>query len=212
MLPTHIQNPPISFFIFSKFLWLFSNIDIKRLRAPELRLGWKAPSRSAPGSSAFNLEKIYYKVLLQRQYSREVTQWQTCCLNVCPSVATVCVTEFSLAVLTSCRVVLIGCLNCPCRGQSQFVYIICKNMAFWRVGGYLLRILMWSQWFIRHFRTACSLYERQVYMVQEIIMTQDVLKLQYPSFIYYFYVISASLDTWQITFIEKYIFWQSRDV
>lgn len=53
----HTQNPPISFFIFSKFLRLCSNIDIKRLRASELGLGLKAPSRRAPGSSAFSPEK-----------------------------------------------------------------------------------------------------------------------------------------------------------
>lgn len=57
-LPTHIQNPPISFFIFSNFLWLCSNIDIKRLWAPELELGWKAPSHTAQGRSAFNLKEI----------------------------------------------------------------------------------------------------------------------------------------------------------
>lgn len=100
---THIQNPPISFFIFSKFLWLCSNIDIKKKKkrppAPEPGLGWKAPSRSAQGELSGQprekKKKKDYKVLLQWQYSREVTQWQTCCLNVCSSVATARVRGFS---------------------------------------------------------------------------------------------------------------------
>lgn len=100
---THIQNPPISFFIFSKFLWLCSNIDIKKKKKDRRLLspGWdgRHPAVVHRGSSAVNLgkkkKKKDYKVLLQWQYSREVTQWQTCCLNVCSSVATARVRGFS---------------------------------------------------------------------------------------------------------------------
>lgn len=118
---------------------LCSNIDIKRLQAPELMLGWKAPIHGAVGSSVFapptppSTKRRYYKALLPWQYNRVGTEKQTCCLNVCWSVATVYVTTFSLAILTSCRVVLIGCLNWrPCHGQSQFVYVIFTNMVYRR--------------------------------------------------------------------------------
>lgn len=58
---THIQNPPISFFIFSKFLWLCSNIDIKKKKKDRQLLspGWdgRHPAVVHRGSSAANLGK-----------------------------------------------------------------------------------------------------------------------------------------------------------
>lgn len=72
-------NPPISFFIFSKFLW---HIDIKHCW-----LGWEAPSRSAPGCSVVNLRKKRKKERKRKRKiancpsGREVTRWQTSCFK-----------------------------------------------------------------------------------------------------------------------------------
>lgn len=88
-LLTHSLNAPRTNTKPTYFIFHFQQISLaywyKRLLAPEVGLGWKAPSRSAPGSSAVNLwkkKKIKNqktaKVLLQCQHSREVTQWQKC--------------------------------------------------------------------------------------------------------------------------------------
>lgn len=120
----------------------------------------------------------------------------------CLSVAAVCVRKFNPAVLTSRRVVMIGRLNRrPRHGQSQFVCVIFRNMLggvssflFGFEGGYPLGILMWIEWFIQHFRTACSLRERRGFMVGEM----TALKLERLfSLIEHFYVNCASLDRTQ---------------
>lgn len=113
------------------FIFHFQQISLaywcKRLLAPELRLGWKAPSRCASGCSVVNLQKggrkrkkeKDCKVLLNCQYGREVTRWQTSWFKC---VLKLCVREFIPAVWTLWRVVLTGCLNGhPRRGQSQFI-------------------------------------------------------------------------------------------
>lgn len=75
---THIQNPPISFFIFSKFLWLCSNIDIKKKKkrppAPEPGLGWKAPSRSAQGELSGQPREKKKKKRLQGPFTVAIQQ------------------------------------------------------------------------------------------------------------------------------------------
>lgn len=139
---THTQNPPISIFICSTFLWLWNNIDIKDYKLLRSGLGWKSPSHSASGrfsgQTTEREKKRRVKRVLQGLFTmpvQKVSDTVVYVLFMClfKHHSFVCEGKFSLAGLTPCRVVLIGCLHwCPYRGQSQFVYVIFNNMMFWR--------------------------------------------------------------------------------
>lgn len=137
------------------------------------------PHPPCPPSSSSSTKRQYYKVLLPWQNNRVGTETQSCCLNVCRSVATVHVTEFRPAISTSRWVVLIGCLNWrPCHSQSQFVYVIFKNTV------YRGSLTHWEYWYEVSglFGTAARSHHGSrgvFFMLYKIIVTLKLVLIQF---------------------------------